>query len=107
MPYGRLLGMLFVLLGSVLGAVAFFMLESTGSTFKLFVAGPGIAALGVAMVVFPGHPVTVADMKATPQDQKANVMRSVMTEAPLFHKVAWGIAVTIGVVGGMLGLGLL
>ncbi len=57
--------------------------------------GPALIALGLAMVIFPGGPVTVAEVRADrDQGQRG------WGEAPIYQRWIWGVALVAGFVLG-------
>ena len=93
MTVGRLIGFLFIFIGALMWAVAGFTLAEFGSTFKVLVVGPVICLVGIAMSVFPGYPVGLAENRAPGADTN-----KWHREAPMMHKIAWGVAGAVGIV---------
>ncbi len=106
MLFGRMMGLLLVLIGSTLGFWAYLMLDATGATFRLLAAGPGIAAAGVALLFAPGRAVTLEQMRNAPERDRAGLAQAVFADAPMGHKVAWGVAGAVGTVVGLIGFDL-
>ena len=101
MPFGRLLGMILVVLGGFFALLASSMLGGAGVTLKLFVIGPGLLAAGLAMCILPGAPITVAEYT-----QRKLELKDFIGPTPTAHKVAWVVAGIVGqlVIGRLLHL---
>lgn len=95
MQLGRVFGIVFILLGAVMGYAAYTQLQDTGSTIKLFVAGPALIGAGVGFLIFPGGNITTQESRSKEKDPKI-----VMSDAPISHKAAW---VLLGAVGFVIG----
>jgi hypothetical protein len=88
---GRLVGALFIPIGGVASWLAHSMLASGAPTLRVLTAGPALVLLGLALMVFPGAPRTVAQTR-----QGAEAQREWVTQAPGLHKAAWVVAVGLG-----------
>ena len=97
MKYGTFVGLILTILGTILGVVGFTMLQSTGSTLKILFAGPTIAAVGIAMVIFPG-----ADISLKEATEDKTLQRKFFSMSPKLHITFWvifgAIALTISLV---------
>ena len=92
MQLGRFFGIVFILIGGFFSAMAYQMIQTEGSTFKLLIAGPSLLAIGIAFIIFPGGNITLNESKS--QSKDPGVMFS---DAPAMHKVAWGVAGVLGI----------
>ena len=88
---GRMIGGPVAVLGLVFSIFAWTMTRDAGFTFKLFVVGPGMMAMGLALLVFPGA-------RVGPNASSDTWWR----EAPVLHKAVWMGALTIGTLVGMI-----
>jgi len=77
-PDGRGLGIAFVVLGVLATGIAYIVLQINGAVPRLFVAGPALLTLGVAMIILPGS----REVSAT--DQKRW-----LRDSPWSHKLVW------------------
>ena len=96
MKLGRFFGILAIFCGSIFSYIGYDMMQTTGSTLKLFFAAPVFVVIGVAMLFFPGGDITITESKTKTKDPKVW-----MNEAPINHKIAWFIAGGIGFVISM------
>ena len=92
MQLGRFIGIIFLLLGGFLTAFLDTMMRD-GSFIKFLIAGPPLALLGLAMLLFPGGNITLNDSKT--EQKEPSVL---MDEAPKSHKIAWVVALAAGLV---------
>lgn len=93
MRYGRFLGLVMLGMGVVMGAIALWSLGSMGATLKVMLAGPALAMIGAAMLVFPGENISFAESQQAGFNPK-----TFMRTAPLHHRIAWTVAGIIGFV---------
>ena len=97
---GRLIAVLLILIGVGFAALGHSMLSGAGVTLRLFLAGPVLAGCGLAMLIFPGAPMSFADTRSG-QVPPAHLW----TAAPMAHKVAWVLGGLLGfAVGSLVGL---
>ncbi|MEM7797649.1 MAG: hypothetical protein AAF633_00545 [Chloroflexota bacterium] len=92
MLYGRTVGLVLFGLGVLLSVIGYAMLAGAGYTIRLFVAGPAMVFVGLAMTALPGGSLTLEESK-----QPGFQHQSFLKEAPLSHKIAWGIAGLVGI----------
>ncbi len=93
MLYGRFVGIILTILGVILSGIGYAMLMSRGSTLQFFVAGPSLCLVGIAMLIMPGGPLTLVESK-----HKGFNAKAWMRDAPMLHKIVWGIALIVGLV---------
>lgn len=93
MQLGKFFGIVFIIIGAFFSGMAYSMIQSTGSTFKLFIAGPALLLLGISFLFFSGGNITLAESKS--QQKDPGVMFS---EAPMMHKIAWAVSGVIGLI---------
>lgn len=85
-------GFLFLFLGLVFTLIGYSMLNDAGVTLKIFVAGPGIALMGLGMMIYPGFKGTMKQAKDK-EFEFSNINKLVPTKA----KIVWAILGLIGV----------
>lgn len=86
MPAGRGIGICLAVIGVLATVIAWWLLESRGSAPRIFVGGPAMAMVGIAMMILPGsRTVSASDPKAW------------MRASPWLHKLAW-------IASGLIGL---
>jgi hypothetical protein len=90
-PLGRVVGGLLIPLGLVFSWLAHSMLSSGAPTLRLFVVGPALALVGVALAAFPGGDQTLAQ---TIERRVAGAQW--VSHAPVAHKAAWLVALVAG-----------
>lgn len=93
MQLGRVFGLLCLFIGGLFIWLNTSMSQDAGFTLKMFKAGPGFIGLGLALLVLPGGDITAAQSRNKEKDPK-----TWMTEAPMMHKVIWGVAFLAGIV---------
>ncbi|RZL62473.1 MAG: hypothetical protein EOO93_08645 [Pedobacter sp.] len=93
MQLGRLFGFLFLVIGGFIAAMMHVSLRDDGQTIEFLIAGPALALIGIAMLIFPGGNITAEESK-TKQKEPSVVFK----EAPASHKIAWVVAGIAGVV---------
>ena len=92
MLYGRFVGIILAILGVVLSVIGYMMLAGAGFTIRLFVAGPAMVFIGLAMVCLPGQKMTVAESQQSGFDPKAFIKA-----APMLHKIVWAVSGLVGI----------
>ena len=98
---GRFVGLAFAILGALFTALAFSMLTDAGMTLKVFVFGPAVLAIGLAMMIFPGPKTTAAEWRAFSKSvggDPVQMRRAFWGGSPLLHKVIWTFAGVVGLV---------
>lgn len=91
MTIGRLYGALALILGGILSVMAYGMLQETGSVFKFLLIGPVMFFFGIALVLFPGYPVSLQQSR-----NREVAPDAFYKNAPKTHKIVWAIAAIIG-----------
>lgn len=84
MKFFSVLGIVFLILGGVFSFIGYSMLEDSGSTLKIFFAGPALALAGLGMMIFPGS-ITSDQVKNKEIDPK-----DALGKVPLKNKIIWG-----------------
>ena len=98
MLYGRMIALMLIGMGVIFVVLNVSLASDAGFFFGDFaVAGPALVTAGVAMLVFPGPPMTLKEVREG-QANGEDVNQRWISEAPLSHKIAWAI-------GGAIGLG--
>jgi len=92
MLFGRVMGITLSVLGIILSVIGYSMLSGPGFTIRLFIAGPAMLLSGLAMLVLPGGTLTLEETKQAGFDPK-----SFFRNAPIVHKIVWGVAGLVGV----------
>lgn len=92
MTLGRLQGIILFVLGAIFGIAALIMLNQTGSVLQLFFAAPPLILLGLAMIILPGADIPVSE------HNDSSKQKQVFTDAPLLHKIVWGVAFVSGLI---------
>jgi hypothetical protein len=89
---GKSISLILLILGGVLTLILISLVATASSLPKILVAGPCFIGVGIGMLIFSGGNITL-------QEMKKNGAKSLWTEAPLFHKIAW-------IISGLIGLGI-
>jgi hypothetical protein len=84
-PDGKMFGIIFMILGVIGTVIAWILVEVNGSLPRIFLAGPPLITLGLAMIILPGDP----QLSAT--DPRW------IRQSPLLHKAVWLVAAGIGI----------
>ena len=93
MQVGRYFGIFLVVIGGFFGYMAYGMMTSAGMTLRIFTAGPGLAGMGVAMMLFPGGNITASQSRKKEKDP-----RIVFSEAPPLHLITWVVGFAVGMI---------
>ncbi len=89
MQFGKMLGIVFVVLGAALTAVLQYQLAEGGGIYKIMIAGPVFLTSGVAMLLVPGADVTTAEVNASPNNPW-------WQQSSMSAKVVWIVAGSVG-----------
>ena len=90
MKLGHAMAILIIVIGIGLTVLHYVLINSTGYTVNIFMAGPALLGWGITMIFFPGADISMEE--DTARDGKVNIWE----EAPTSHKVAWVIGGSIG-----------
>ena len=85
MPSGRGLGIALVLIGILVTIIAWVLVQVNGSLPRIFVGGPALAILGLAMMLLPGS-----------RDVPASDHKAWLRASPWSHKLVWILAGAAG-----------
>lgn len=95
LQFGRILGGLGFLLGTVLTLLAASMLQSAGLSFRGLLVGPVFMGVGVGLMLLPGAKFTPAEGRAGQRS-----IKDWWPQSPTVHKATW---VVLGLVGAFVG----
>lgn len=108
MIFGRATGLISLIIGLVLGIVGLVIMFETGYIYSIFFAAPTLILIGFGMMLFPGKNITFEEVngnityKDALKDKKLRDERNTrqlkaIAEAPLLHKIVWGILFAVGI----------
>lgn len=95
MQFGRMLGIVFVILGAALTGWLEYQLANHGGIYKIMIAGPVFLLSGVAMFAVPGADVSTGEVNASPGNPW-------WEESSMANKVVWVVAGGIGMAYAMI-----
>jgi hypothetical protein len=113
MIFGRMMGLIFLFVALLFGALGIAVLQETGYLYSFFVASPALLLLGISMVILPGkkislaevngeHPVSEIFKNRELRDERSKRQMQALKEAPKMHLAVWIISTFAGMVLGFL-----